>query len=50
LRAASTGAKFEIAGCTVPQLVNTFTETWYENFRSACDKAAELGELVAESA
>ena len=43
------GAKFEIAGRTIPQLVNTFTETWYENFRTACDKAAEIGDLVANS-
>jgi hypothetical protein len=31
------GAK--VAGRTVEQLVSTFTETWYENFRLACDQA-----------
>ena len=40
------GAKFEIASRTVPQLISTFTETWYENFRAACDQAAEVDEPV----
>jgi hypothetical protein len=30
-----------IAGRTVEQVVTSFTETWYENFRSACDRLAE---------
>jgi hypothetical protein len=27
-----------IAGRTVARLVDVFTETWYENFRAACDQ------------
>ncbi len=30
-----------IAGRTAEQLVTSFTETWYENFRSACERLAE---------
>ena len=29
-----------IAGRTAEQLITSFTETWYENFRSACDQIA----------
>jgi hypothetical protein len=31
----------KIAGRTVEQLVGSFTETWYENFRVKCDVVAE---------
>jgi hypothetical protein len=35
----------EIAGRSAEQLITNFTETWYENFRSACDQlAAESGD------
>ena len=40
------GAKHDVAGRTVEQLVNSFTETWYENFRTACDESAAVGELM----
>jgi hypothetical protein len=30
-----------IAGRTAEQLVASFTETWYENFRTACNQFAE---------
>jgi hypothetical protein len=43
------GAKLEVAGRTVEQLVNSFTETWYENFRAACDERVALGDPVTES-
>ena len=33
----------EIAGQTVEQVVTSFTETWYENFRTVCDRLAEAG-------
>jgi hypothetical protein len=29
-----------IAGRTAEQLITSFTETWYENFRAACDEVA----------
>ena len=38
------GAKRPVAGRTVEQLVNSFTETWYENFRAACDERVALGD------
>jgi len=31
----------KIAGRTAEQVITSFTETWYENFRSACDRLAE---------
>jgi hypothetical protein len=31
----------KIAGRTVEHLVTSFTETWYENFRLACDELAD---------
>ena len=39
-----------IAGRTVEQLVHSFTETWYENFRVACDHFAGLGEPAPSDA
>ena len=30
-----------ITGLSIEQLVASFTETWYENFRLACDQLAE---------
>jgi hypothetical protein len=38
------GAKLEVAGRTVGELFNTFTETWYENFRAACDDSVAIVE------
>jgi hypothetical protein len=32
----------KIAGQTAEQVITGFTETWYENFRSACDRLAEV--------
>jgi hypothetical protein len=43
------GAKLLVAGRTVEQLVNTFTETWYENFRAACDERVRAGDGFAET-
>jgi hypothetical protein len=34
----------KIAGRSVEQLVASFTETWYENFRAKCDLVAEAAE------
>jgi len=31
----------KIAGQTAEQVITSFTKTWYENFRSACDGLAE---------
>ncbi len=31
----------KIGGCTVPELHSVFTETWYENYRLACDELAD---------
>jgi len=31
----------KIAGRTAEQVITSFTQTWYENFRSACDRLAE---------
>jgi hypothetical protein len=31
----------KIAGKSVEQLVEVFTETWYENFRGACDQLVD---------
>lgn len=31
----------KIAGKTVEQLVEVFTQTWYENFRAACDEVVD---------
>ena len=31
----------KIAGRTVEQLIGSFTETWYENFRATCDLVAD---------
>lgn len=33
----------KIAGRSVEHLIASFTETWYENFRSACDALAASG-------
>lgn len=30
-----------IAGRSVEELIASFTETWYENFRRACDRLAD---------
>ena len=43
------GAKLVVAGRTVEQLVNSFTETWYENFRAACDEGAMIGDATPET-
>jgi hypothetical protein len=40
------GAKLEVAGRTVEQLFHSFTETWYENFRAACDESVSLGDFA----
>jgi hypothetical protein len=31
----------KIAGRTAEQTITSFTATWYENFRSVCDRLAE---------
>jgi len=31
----------KIAGRTAEQVITSFTETWYENFKSVCDRLAE---------
>jgi hypothetical protein len=37
-----------VGGKSVDRLVRVFTETWYENFRTACDELFEMaGEPVA---
>lgn len=41
-----TRPKSMIAGRTVEALITSFTETWYENFRSICDQFAEAGTQV----
>jgi|ERR1700690_389794 hypothetical protein len=35
-----------IAGRSVASLITSFTETWYENFRSLCDQFAEASTQV----
>lgn len=39
-------SKSIIAGRTVEGLITSFTETWYENFRSLCDQFAGTGTHV----
>jgi hypothetical protein len=39
-------SKSLIAGRTVAGLITSFTETWYENFRSLCDQFAEASNQV----
>ncbi len=34
----------EIAGQTMEHIVGSFTETWYGNFRTTCDKVAEAAQ------
>jgi hypothetical protein len=34
-------AGVQIAGQTAEQVITSFSETWYENFQSACDRLAE---------
>jgi hypothetical protein len=34
-------AGVRIAGQTAEQVITSFTETWYENFRSTCDRLAK---------
>jgi hypothetical protein len=38
----------KIAGRTAEQVITSFTETWYENFRSTCDQLAETSGDGAE--
>lgn len=38
----------KIAGQTAEQVITSFTETWYENFRRACDRLAETSSGPAE--
>jgi hypothetical protein len=39
----------KIAGRTVEHLVISFTETWYENFRLACDELADSNPCLPNS-
>jgi hypothetical protein len=34
-------SRVTIAGRSVEELISSFTETWYENFRRACDRMAD---------
>jgi hypothetical protein len=35
-------AGHKVAGRTAEELLNVFTETWYENYRVACDELADM--------
>lgn len=37
----------KIAGKSVEQLMATFTETWYENFRAACDQTVDAARCAS---
>lgn len=39
-------AQLKIGGHTVAHLLDTFTETWYENFRYFCDEFMQAGAQV----
>jgi hypothetical protein len=39
-----TSSDFKAGGCTAEELVSVFTETWYENYRIACDASTQTAD------